>query len=149
MKKDLTNRNDVTVLVKEFYLKILQDKVLSKYFAQTVENWDYHMERFVDYWESQIFFTDSYQGSPLRGELHKQVDQAHGNTFEKGHFTRWTSLFHETVDQYFAGEKAEWAKELAVNVSRNIHMKMFLGRSSGGGCPMHQKRQVGDSSATY
>ena len=138
MKKDLTNRNDVEVLVKAFYLKVLQDKVLGRYFSGTVGNWDHHMERFTDYWDSQIFFNETYQGSPLRGELHTKVDQAHGNTFEKEHFTRWTTLFHQTTDQHFQGEKATLAKELAINVARNIYTKMFLGRTVNKGCPYHQ-----------
>ena len=144
MKEDISNRNDVMVLMKEFYFRILQDKTLGKYFSETVKNWDYHLERFVDYWEGQIFFRDTYKGSPLRGELHKQVDQAHGNSFEKEHFTQWTNIFHETVDEYYQGEKAELAKDLAVNVARNIHMKMFIGRpaSGSGYLPQDQAKDV-------
>ena len=39
------------------------------------------------------------------------------------HFERWVSLFHETVDALFSGEKAEMAKQRASLIAWTIQNK--------------------------
>jgi hemoglobin len=41
----------------------------------------------------------------------------------KAHFDRWVELFHGTVDELFAGEKAEMAKQRATLIAWTIQNK--------------------------
>jgi hemoglobin len=124
--KDIETREDVELLIKEFYIKILQNKDLGRFFAEAVKNWDHHQARFVDYWESMIFFNGKYPDSPLKG--HIEVDKRFDNGFEPAHFELWFRIFEENVDKHFKGEKAELAKDGAKRMAENIYKKMFIGR---------------------
>ena len=126
--KDIETREDVEFLIKEFYLNILQNEELGKFFSEAVKNWDHHMIGFVNYWESVIFFTDTYQESPLRG--HIEIDQRFNNGFRPDHFELWYSIFESCVDKHYAGDKAQLAKDGAKRMAQNIYKKMFIGRKS-------------------
>lgn len=126
MKKDITDRRDVGILIRKFYVKVLANEEIGKFFGEAVTNWEYHLERFIDFWESQIFFTDSWEGSILKG--HIEVDQRFGHGFESEHFDIWYSLFENTVDEHHAGEKAELAKDTAKNMAKNIYRQMVIAR---------------------
>ena len=62
---------------------------------------------------------ESYSGGAFRphAELHAKV------RLREGHFTRWLNLWSRTVDELFAGERAELAKAHAHRVAQ-----AFLGR---------------------
>jgi hemoglobin len=126
MKSDIKDRNDIDRLIRNFYMKVLDNKDIGKFFAEAVKSWDYHQERFVDYWEAQVLFHDSYEGSPLQG--HIDVDRKFGHGFKPQHFEIWLRLFEGMVNDLFEGDKAELAKEAARNMAQNIYKKMFIGR---------------------
>lgn len=61
-------------------------------------------------------------------ELHKHIDRLYPLTAE--HFVRWNLLFTTTVDELFAGEKAELVKQKAKNISAVMQSKILNETSS-------------------
>ena len=58
------------------------------------------------FWEFLLLGKDTYQVNPM--EVHKKLHQKVALTEEL--FDRWLSIFHQTVDEHFAGLVAEEAK---------------------------------------
>jgi len=125
-KKDITSKEDVERLIRNFYLRVLSNEELNHFFSHAIQDWDDHMKRFINYWSHHVLFTDSYRGSALHG--HEKIDAQYDHAFRDHHFQTWLDLFEKNVDQLFAGPKAELAKEVAQNMADKMYKKMFIGR---------------------
>jgi hemoglobin len=55
MKKQIENRADIEVLVHAFYAKIRADKEIGFYFNNMIKDWDIHLEKLTDFWETNLF----------------------------------------------------------------------------------------------
>jgi hemoglobin len=66
------------------------------------DRWPEHLEKMYRFWQTVLLEEHTYYGSPFVPHAKLPVD--------KEHFDRWLQLFYKTVDQFFAGEKAERAK---------------------------------------
>jgi hemoglobin len=122
LKKDIENRTDIELLVNTFYKKVIADNKLGYIFNDVaLVNWSTHFVIMYDFWENVILFTGSYEGNPVN--LHKHLH--HIQPLDKTHFNRWNKLFLETVDQLFAGAKANLAKERALSISGIIKNKVL------------------------
>lgn len=132
-KQDISTIEDVELLVRSFYMKVLSNDDLSFFFSHAIQDWDDHIKRFINYWSHQILFTDSYLGSALHG--HEKIDARYNHSFRDHHFKTWQRLFEETVDKHFQGSKAELAKEIASNMAANMYKKMYIGRRPKGHIP--------------
>jgi hemoglobin len=76
--KDLENRADVALLVNTFYAKVRAHEALGPIFNKSIHNWDEHLSRLTDFWETNLFFVRNYKGNPLK--VHLEVDQKFNNT---------------------------------------------------------------------
>lgn len=115
MKKDIQNREDIIKLVDAFYEKVKVDSTIGHIFTDIAHtNWESHMPRMYDFWENILFSTGSFDGNPMM--THKSLNQKAPMDFT--HFNRWNSLFKETVDGLYKGEKAEEVKNRAMNISK-------------------------------
>lgn len=122
MKKKLSTRKDIELLVDKFYDKVKQDKVISHFFSDVVKvDWSKHLPIMYRFWENVLFHTGNYSGNPM--QQHLEVHARHPMTIKD--FTQWTKLFNETVDELFEGENAEIIKERAQNISTIMQIKMF------------------------
>ena len=122
MKRDIENRKDVEILINSFYDKVRPDEVLGYIFEDVAKvDWEHHTPIICDFWESVLFQTNVYRGNPMpvHMRLHAQT------TLTKSHFDRWVSLFTETVDTYFEGEKAELAKQRAISIATMMRIKIL------------------------
>lgn len=114
MKKDLENREDIEVLVNNFYDKIRQNETLGYIFNDIAQvDWEKHLPKMYSFWEMILFEKEGYQGQPLRPHL--VVNQQHPLTPE--HFSLWFQLFESTVNEYFEGEKATEVKSRAKSIA--------------------------------
>lgn len=101
--KDIENINDIQLLVDGFYSKIRNDEQLGSIFNGIIKNrWPEHLEKMYRFWQTILLDDQTYFGSPFIPHAKMPVD--------KSHFEQWIKLFSETVDENFAGEKAEQAK---------------------------------------
>ena len=74
MKKDITSRKDIELLVDEFYNKIKKDEQIGFIFTDIAKvNWEKHLPIMYDFFENMLFYTGSYTGNPM--ELHKHVNR--------------------------------------------------------------------------
>ena len=125
MKKDIQNRKDIEVIVKEFYGIVRNDKTIGHFFNQVMHvNWDIHLPVMTDFWENLLFFDNDYEGNPM--SIHKTIDKKH--PMKPKDFNRWTKLFNETVDRNFEGTNAETIKAKAGRIASI--MQKSLGRDT-------------------
>ena len=126
VKRDIEDRADIVVLVNIFYQKIKTDKLIGYIFTDIARlNWEKHLPIMYDFWDNILFYTENYEGNPMlmHGHLSKITD------LEKKHFRRWTKLFSDTVDELFAGERAELIKQKSMSISKILQQSIF-GKSS-------------------
>ena len=122
MNKDISSRADLLQLVSNFYEKLLADDSINYLFTDIAKiNLDHHIPVLVDFWDSIIFQSDTYQ---------KNAMQPHINLHQKSplqpqHFETWLRYFNETVDELFEGEKAFLAKERALSIATVMKIKLI------------------------
>ena len=118
---DITNRQDIRLLVDRFYEKVIADKVIGHIFTDIVKvNWQKHLPVMYDFWENAIFYSGTYSGNPLKTHMH--LNKIAPLTGE--HFRHWTLLFTKTVDELFKGEKAALAKNKATSIAKVMELKI-------------------------
>jgi len=122
MKRDIENREDIELMVDEFYEKIKTDPVIGFIFNDIAKvNYNKLLLTMYDFWENTIFFTGGYDGNPMK--IHKQLNQL--ITLKKEHFSQWDRLFSENVDALFEGRNASLAKQRAANISAVMQIKII------------------------
>ena len=122
MKKDISSREDLFLLVKNFYDKLLSDKTISYLFTDIAKiDLDHHLPVLVDFWDSVLFQSDTYRKNAMQPHLilHQK------SPLEKHHFETWLMYFNNTVDELFEGEKAFLAKERAQSIATVMQIKLI------------------------
>ena len=125
MKKqdDITDIEDIKLLVNTFYGKVRQDDLLADIFNGIIQDrWPAHLEKMYRFWQTVLLKEHTYYGSPFSPHAKLPVSATH--------FKRWKSLFFETVDEHFSGEKAEEAKWRAEKMASMFLMKINFYRDS-------------------
>jgi len=118
-KPDIQNDEDVKLLVHTFYEKVEADDRLGYIFNDFAEvDWDHHLPNMVDFWSNLLFQTGRYKGRPFRQHLPLPI--------QKNDFGRWLTLFKETVDEHFSGEKAEFAREMASKIAASFSIRLEM-----------------------
>ncbi|MEO5600008.1 MAG: group III truncated hemoglobin [Cyclobacteriaceae bacterium] len=97
MKKDITTREDIQLLVDKFYDKVKADGLLGPVFSHV--NWPNHLPVMYDFWSSMLLGDQTYKGNPLQKHLPLPI--------QPEHFDQWLTLFKEAVKENFTGEKAK------------------------------------------
>lgn len=122
---DLRNRDDVYRLVNEFYRHAFADDLLGPIFTEVAHmDLDHHLPIICDFWETVLFRAGLYQ----RNALAVHVSLNARTPLGAEHFDRWLALWSGTIDDHFAGEKAELAKVQAARIAGSIHRRL-RGRS--------------------
>lgn len=123
MKKDIEGAEDVQLLVRSFYSKVLQDDLLAHFFAYAKEHkWEEHLQTLDSFWNSIIFYKNDYLGNPM--QVHKTLHAF--KHLQHRDFERWLQLFNQTVDELFEGEKAELAKQRAMSIATMMRIKILV-----------------------
>jgi hemoglobin len=118
MKKDIESREDVELLLTEFYKIAITDKEIGHHFAEL--DLVAHLPVIVDFWEKVLFGRNIYFGNPLF--VHQKLQEKNPLTLE--HFQRWVAIFTETIDAHFAGEIAENAKVRAKMIAHSLNQRL-------------------------
>src|SRR5437763_15758284 len=115
--RDLTNRDDVEFLVRNFYARAFADPLLGPIFVDVARmDLDAHLPVMCDFWQTVLFRAGLYRRNALQvhTDLHAMFP------LSSHHFARWLALWVATVDDHFAGEKAELAKTQATRIGYSI-----------------------------
>ena len=113
-KADLQDRNDITLLLQNFYARATKDHVIGSKFQHL--NMSEHIEVIADFWEMILFGGSNYKGDPFGKHLHLDLKDEH--------FEVWVGLFHQTVDEMFEGKNAEESKTRASTISNVFKHKL-------------------------
>ncbi len=112
--KEISSTSDVELLVNSFYDKVVKDDLLAPFFKHM--NFEKHLPKMIHFWSFVLLDEAGYTTDVTKMHMHMKISQEH--------FDQWIYLFHETVDEYFTGEKANLAKERAVLVGWTIASKL-------------------------
>ena len=122
MKKDIENRDDLYLLVKTFYKKLMNDDLMHHFFVDFAnpEHLEVHLQTLVDFWENILFYSGGYRKNAMAPHL-----KLHQKTpFKKEHFNSWLSMFNASVDALFKGEMAHTAKSRAQSIAIVMEIKI-------------------------
>lgn len=127
-KIDIKSRKEVDFLVRRFYDQVRQHGELGPIFNGVVQDWEVHLVHLSDFWEMILLQTGPGAGkfNPVR--VHRQVDAEVGNSIEQAHFGNWLELWFGTIDRYFEGEVADYAKEHARRMAHMLFMRIWEAR---------------------
>jgi len=118
---DVETREDCERLVRAFYSKALVDPIIGWIFVDVAKlDVEAHVPQIASFWETILLGAHSYAGGAFapHAALHMQTP------LRAGHFERWLWLWTGTVDELFAGERAELAKSHAQRVARAFHSRL-------------------------
>lgn len=120
-KKNITNRADVILLVDSFYDSVKKEELLGHVFNDVAKvNWETHLPKMYDFWEHILFQSGGYRGRPF--PPHLEINNKEKIT--TAHFNKWLTLFHQTIDENFKGEKALELKQKSENLKDVWSYKM-------------------------
>ena len=130
--RDIETRKDIEELMTEFYRKALDDELIGYIFTDVAGiDLQHHLPIITDFWEMMLFgtvnFPAKYGRSPM--QVHHALNEKENLKAE--HFGRWVRLFCETIDEKFAGARAELAKMRAVAIAETMRLK-FSSKSAAG-----------------
>jgi hemoglobin len=122
-RTDIESRADCERLVRAFYGRALTDPVIGFIFVDVAKlDLEAHVPRIAAFWETILLGVQSYGGGAFRPHavINTKV------TLRAGHFERWLHLWRTTVDELFAGARAELAKTHAERVARAFHARLRM-----------------------
>jgi len=121
-RKNITQLEDIKLLVDSFYGKVRKDDMLGPIFNQRIgDKWPQHLDKMHRFWQTVLLDERTYYGSPFLPHANLPV--------EKEHFSQWLKLFFETIDENFVDEKAEGAKWQGQRMAEMFHSKIQFYRN--------------------
>ena len=121
---DIETRTDIDLIMRVFYERALADEVIGYIFTDVAKlDLEHHLPIIGDFWESMLFQTGNYARhgrNPL--EVHKALHLR--SKLKPEHFERWLNIFTRSVNEEFAGERAELLKMRANAIA--IRMQEFI-----------------------
>lgn len=121
---DLQTKQDLCRLVDGFYQRVRADDLLAPIFAARIPaaHWPGHLDTITRFWAAAVLGQPAgYRGNPGARHL--------GLPIGARHFARWLALFGQTVDELFAGDKAEEIKLRAARMGELFQLKIALARA--------------------
>ena len=119
--RDIQTRDDLHLVMSEFYLKLLADSKISYIFIKVAKiDLAPHLLELVDFWEQILFDTGNYRKNVL--QIHTNLNQL--SKLSSEHFVIWLNYFNTTIDENFAGQVAENMKTRALSIATVMKIKM-------------------------
>jgi len=121
MKKDISDRADIELLINTFYDKVKTNPVIGFIFNDIAKvNWEVHLPRMYAFWASLLLRETGFSGNPMQ----KHIELSRLTAMTETEFSEWLLIFTQTTDELFEGEKAEEAKTRAANIARLMLYKI-------------------------
>jgi len=118
---DIQTREDLHLLMSEFYLKLLADSKISYIFIKVAKiDLVPHLEELVDFWEQILFERGIYRKNVL--QIHTDLNQQ--SKLSEEHFAIWLNYFNTTIDENFSGPTAENMKTRALSIATVMKIKI-------------------------
>ena len=121
MKNDITNKDDIKLLVDTFYDKVKTNSVIGHIFNDIAKvDWEHHLPKMYSFWESLLLGEKGFTGNPMQ----KHIELSKLTTMAETQFSEWLLIFTQTTDELFEGIKADEAKTRAANIARLMLYKI-------------------------
>ncbi len=119
--KDIENKQDIELLISQFYKKVIADPFIGPFFTKVVHfSWDVHIPIMVSFWETILLGKITYKGNPMI----KHIELNKLSPLEPSHFKRWLTLWEETINKNFSGQKAAEAITRAGTIAQIMQNKI-------------------------
>ncbi|MCM2544360.1 group III truncated hemoglobin [Burkholderia glumae] len=110
---------NIAALVDAFYERVRADPLLGPVFAAKLDGrWDQHLPKMVTFWSSLVLGTKNYRGNVQA--KHQPLDG-----LEPAHFSRWLTLFLQTVTARYAPAAAVRFMEPALRIAQSLQLSHF------------------------
>jgi hemoglobin len=120
---DIETREDILLIMNEFYKKLLADETLN-YFFTKITNVDKHLEAHFEilatFWEQSLFLKGGYSNNMF--QIHKNVHEK--SPIKKEHYERWLLHLNNSIDENFKGKYAEQMKTNALSMATVMQIKL-------------------------
>lgn len=119
---DIETREDILLIMRKFYDKLLADESISFYFTKLTEtnkNLEHHFEVLATFWEQSLFMKGGYSNNMF--QIHKDLNEKH--SFKKEHFDSWLKHLYSTIDSHFEGKFSEQMKTNALSMATVMLIK--------------------------
>lgn len=122
MKKDIENRDDIDLLVKKFYVRLMNDDLMCHFFEDFTNpvHLEKHLQILVNFWDNILFYSGTYKKNAMQPHLELHLKKP----LEIKHFQQWLMHFKNTVDELFQGEIADTAISRAMSISTVMQIKI-------------------------
>ncbi|MBS4072285.1 MAG: group III truncated hemoglobin [Algoriphagus sp.] len=124
----IQSRKEVDLLVRSFYEQVRVHELLGPVFNEVVQDWEVHLVHLSDFWEMILLQTGPGAGKFNPTKVHREVDEKVDYSIDQVHFGSWLELWFATLDQYFEGEVADYAKEHARRMAHMLFMRIWEAR---------------------
>ncbi|MFL9836620.1 group III truncated hemoglobin [Flavobacterium sp. ST-75] len=119
--KDIETRNDIALLMREFYNRLLADPAISYIFTDVAKiGLEAHLPHLTDFWELSVLHTGTYKKNVM--QLHLDLNSKEKLT--DTHFDVWLGHFNQSVDDLFSGSNAEKIKTRALSIATIMKIKI-------------------------
>jgi len=119
--KDITTREDIELLMKIFYKKLLDDNSISYVFTEVARiNIETHIPVITDFWESILLHKNVYHNNTMKIHMDLNVKSPLSSQL----FNIWLSHFNNTLDELFNGKVAELARQRALSIATVMQIKI-------------------------
>jgi hemoglobin len=118
---DIETREDCERLVRAFYGRAFDDPVIGFIFTDVAQlDLEAHIPVVTAFWETLLLGAQTYD----RGAFHPHARVHAKVELRPGHFEAWLALWYRTVDELFAGPRAELAKAHAYRLANAFQMRL-------------------------
>jgi hemoglobin len=119
--RDIETRDDCETLVRAFYGRALEDPIIGWIFTDVAHlDLEAHVPVLTAFWETLLLGAQTYD----RGAFHPHAALHAKVELRAGHFDQWLSLWYRTVNELFAGPRAEAAKAHAYRLGSAFQMRL-------------------------
>jgi hemoglobin len=130
--RDVETREDCERLVRAFYGRALGDPIIGWLFTDVARlDLEAHVPVLTAFWETLLLGAQTYD----RGAFHPHANLHAKAQLRRAHFERWLALWYETVDELFAGPRAQAAKVHAFRLANAFRMRLASHPSPAGDGP--------------
>ncbi len=124
-RRDIQTLEDIKLLVDTFYGNVRRNELIGPVFNERIgDRWPEHLDKMYRFWQTILLEEHTYHGSPFPPHIQLPISG--------GHFDTWLTIFYSTVDELFAGEKADEAKWRGGKMAEMFRYKLDYIRESAG-----------------
>jgi hemoglobin len=118
--KDIENKEDIALLVNNFYSRVMADPLIGHFFTETDFSLKEHLPIIISFWETILFDVITYSGNPML----KHLKMNESLPLKEADFERWIMIWEETINQNFAGEKSDEALKRGKGIAHLMNFKI-------------------------